>query len=460
MRQKVYAIILTVTVIVTTLLFCTTIETTAGEEITASGSMFDGIERGLSADTEAAIEAGKTDRLTDTAKDKMISAVDAENDLTVVAAAVSETGTEAAEISETAAEYEKAEKKNRAEANPRRSDVRSEKRNTPEKKAEDTDRAAAAETTAVSESETETASEDAETAAAETEATAAEETSAEPETTATPETVAAVPETTAASVTEAVVPMMIQETVHQHSFYEASRTPSTCKTQGSVLYACSCGEMRTESLPLAAHSTTEVVQKAADCHSTGVVNTVCTTCGQVMATRVTPVASHVPGSWTTVKQAGPGTEGQAVQTCTVCGMTLATSKIPALPTDNASLYCQRVLELVNAERAAAGLAPLTWSQGAANAAMIRAQESRSVFDHVRPNGSSCFTALDDCGVSFMTAGENLAAGQMTPEAAVASWMSSPGHRENILDPNFTQLGVGLVIVNDGYGYYWSQFFIG
>lgn len=119
-------------------------------------------------------------------------------------------------------------------------------------------------------------------------------------------------------------------------------------------------------------------------------------------------------------------------------------------------YQQQVLQLVNKERAKYGLNPLTMAnENLSAAAQARAKEITQVFSHTRPNGSDCFTALREYGVSgYYTAGENIAAGQRTPAEVVDDWMHSSGHRANILNSNYTQLGVGYV---NGY---WVQLFIG
>ena len=90
------------------------------------------------------------------------------------------------------------------------------------------------------------------------------------------------------------------------------------------------------------------------------------------------------------------------------------------------------------------------------AAEVRAGELPKKFSHTRPNGSSCFTAVRS---SYGYIGENIAAGQRSPEEVVESWMNSEGHRKNILNKNFRNLGVGYVNVeNSEYGHYWVQLF--
>lgn len=116
-----------------------------------------------------------------------------------------------------------------------------------------------------------------------------------------------------------------------------------------------------------------------------------------------------------------------------------------------------VLKLVNRERIAEGLAPLS-TYGALQAiADVRAAELVSVFDHIRPDGTSCFTAYS---VPYLYAGENIAAGYDTPDYVMYGWMNSPSHRDNILTSCFTHLGVGYVATSTDYRHYWSQNFIG
>lgn len=124
-------------------------------------------------------------------------------------------------------------------------------------------------------------------------------------------------------------------------------------------------------------------------------------------------------------------------------------------------YCAQAFDLINQNRANAGLAPLTWNTAAAAAARTRANEIVSQFSHTRPGGSSGLTALSESGTSFIRAGENLAAGQDTAGEAVNSWMNSPDHRANILKPEFTQTGIACIYIpGSEYGYYWVQLFIG
>ncbi len=121
-------------------------------------------------------------------------------------------------------------------------------------------------------------------------------------------------------------------------------------------------------------------------------------------------------------------------------------------------YVKQVVELVNKERNKNGLASLTMDSELNRAAAVRAKETAQSFSHTRPNGSSCFTALDEIGYSYSSAGENIAMGQSSPSEVVNAWMNSEGHRANILNSSFTKIGVGCH--SNGSTLYWSQFFAG
>ena len=101
-----------------------------------------------------------------------------------------------------------------------------------------------------------------------------------------------------------------------------------------------------------------------------------------------------------------------------------------------------VIRLTNIERVKAGLSPLQHHAGLQRAAMVRAEEITRKFSHTRPDGTDSSTALYENGVSC-SCGENIAAGQKTPEAVVRAWMNSPGHKAAILDPDATHIGVGV-----------------
>ncbi len=122
-----------------------------------------------------------------------------------------------------------------------------------------------------------------------------------------------------------------------------------------------------------------------------------------------------------------------------------------------SAYAQEVVRLVNIEREKAGLSALKMDAQLSQAAQKRAVEISSSFAHTRPDGSSCFTVLKEYGIAYRASGENIAKGQTTPERVVTGWMNSEGHRKNILNANFTTIGVGYYVDNMGTAH-WSQLF--
>ncbi|KMM38796.1 SafA/ExsA family spore coat assembly protein [Guptibacillus hwajinpoensis] len=136
-----------------------------------------------------------------------------------------------------------------------------------------------------------------------------------------------------------------------------------------------------------------------------------------------------------------------------------------VPTGNTSInkskdIGQQVMDLTNQERAKNGLSPLTWNWEVARVARYKSADMRdkNYFSHQSPTYGSPFTMLKNFGVSYRSAGENIAAGQSTAEEVVQAWMNSAGHRKNILNPGYTQIGVGYVS-GGSYGHYWTQMFI-
>lgn len=132
------------------------------------------------------------------------------------------------------------------------------------------------------------------------------------------------------------------------------------------------------------------------------------------------------------------------------------------PDDNVSEdeihpYVTQILKLVNEERAKAGLSALTLDMNITAAANVRAKEIRQSFSHTRPNGSSFSTALTEQGVTYRGSGENIAWGHKSPEQVMNGWMNSDGHRANILNKNYRNLGVGYYQDENGVNY-WVQLF--
>lgn len=103
-----------------------------------------------------------------------------------------------------------------------------------------------------------------------------------------------------------------------------------------------------------------------------------------------------------------------------------------------------MLRLVNEQRLAQELVPYSIFPDLQTAAHTRKAELVTLYSHTRPNEQPWHTAITEAGVGYQTAAENIAAGQDSPEAVVAAWMNSEGHRGNILDPALTHAGMGHI----------------
>lgn len=129
-----------------------------------------------------------------------------------------------------------------------------------------------------------------------------------------------------------------------------------------------------------------------------------------------------------------------------------------------------VVVLVNQARAQGGncggqpfgaTGPLTMEGRLRCAARVHSLDmvERGFFDHQNPDGESPFDRMEQAGYAFSFAGENIAAGQPTPQEVVDGWLDSPGHCANILSPDFTEIGVGYVSAPQGaLPHYWTQVF--
>lgn len=130
-----------------------------------------------------------------------------------------------------------------------------------------------------------------------------------------------------------------------------------------------------------------------------------------------------------------------------------------------SEFAQEVLRLTNEFRADHGLSPLTLNEvltiTAQKYSQLMAEED--FFSHIGKDGSAPWERAAVEGYTARAVGENIAAGQSTPEEVVEGWIDSASHRQNLLNPNYTELGVGyFVLENDtgqvNYGHYWTQLF--
>ena len=121
-------------------------------------------------------------------------------------------------------------------------------------------------------------------------------------------------------------------------------------------------------------------------------------------------------------------------------------------------YESEVIRLVNEVRRENGLKALTANWELSRVARYKSQDmlNKGYFSHTSPTYGTPFQMIKAFGLSFRTAGENIARGYPTPQAVVNGWMNSSGHRANILNSSYKQIGVGYV----AQGNYWTQMFIG
>lgn len=147
----------------------------------------------------------------------------------------------------------------------------------------------------------------------------------------------------------------------------------------------------------------------------------------------------------------------------VCAFAIAASGA-ADPTakDNAIAFARRVLDLTNQERAKLGLQPLRFETRLTESARWKAEDmaKRNYFDHADGGGRDFIDRAQDFGYKeWHYLGENIAAGQSTPEEVVAEWMASPGHRRNILKREYREIGIAFTTDSHSeYGRYWVQEF--
>ena len=136
------------------------------------------------------------------------------------------------------------------------------------------------------------------------------------------------------------------------------------------------------------------------------------------------------------------TEKPATPTPTATPIPTATPTPSPEPEMSVDEMASEVIRLTNIERVKAGRSPLQYHAGLQRAAMVRAEEITRKFSHTRPDGTDSSTALYENGVAC-DGGENIAAGQKTPEAVVRAWMNSSGHKATMMQQSITHIGVGV-----------------
>ena len=135
-------------------------------------------------------------------------------------------------------------------------------------------------------------------------------------------------------------------------------------------------------------------------------------------------------------------------------------QVLTIPQEDPSVLAfeNEVIRLVNDQRAKHGLNALTANWELSRVAHYKSQDMvhNRYFSHTSPTYGTPFQMIKAFGLSYRTAGENIAYGQRTPQDVVNAWMNSSGHRANILNASYTQIGVGYA----SNGHYWTQLFIG
>lgn len=131
----------------------------------------------------------------------------------------------------------------------------------------------------------------------------------------------------------------------------------------------------------------------------------------------------------------------------MAAVALAVSAVPCSlsvgAAENYYSYCDDMLEAINKVRAQNGLSPVKLNISLCDAANVRAVEIKTKFDHVRPNGTDCNTAVDALNLSYTYINENIALGQLSVNEVMNDWLNSSGHRSNILEPSVNEVGIGI-----------------
>lgn len=157
------------------------------------------------------------------------------------------------------------------------------------------------------------------------------------------------------------------------------------------------------------------------------------------------------------KPTTPTTPAPAPATPTAPATQPVTTPAPASPATSLNAQEQQMVDEINKERAAAGLTPLKVELRLAGLARTKAQDMKTngYFSHTSPTYGTPFEMLKNAGIQYRSAGENIAR-NVSVDAAMAAFMSSDGHRKNILNPGYTHVGIG--VVSSSSGNYYVQIF--
>ncbi|WP_371502356.1 CAP domain-containing protein [Kitasatospora sp. NBC_00374] len=216
------------------------------------------------------------------------------------------------------------------------------------------------------------------------------------------------------------------------------------------------GSARTEDGTAAGPAVSAPDLPAAGTEGAGAVDPAANTASPSAPSTPSTTASAGP----TVASAPPSTAPAAAKPSAVAAPAPAKAAAPAAtaPDSRAGQFVSQVAELVNAERAKAGCGPLRLDVKLNAAAQHHSDDmvARHFFDHADPDGRHADSRIEATGYRWSSWGENIAYGQADPAAVMDAWMHSPGHRANILNCDFKDIGIG---VNFGAkGPWWTQVF--
>ena len=240
---------------------------------------------------------------------------------------------------------------------------------------------------------------------------------------------------------------------------QQEREPDISDTASDTAAEVTTDEPETQETTTAAATTTTA-------ETTTTVTSTTTTTTTVTTTAAPPVTTTTTAAAATTTTAAPVTTTTTKITTTApppVTTTTAATTTAAAAAAASSDFAEQVFVLVNQIREEYGLPAFKQLSGLTAAAQKRAQEISAYYGHTRPGGSGNVTVMAEYGLNYSFAGENIAAGQMTPQEVVNAWMGSTlGHREAILNGNYQYMGVGYVCLQgsdpQGYRYYWTQEF--
>ncbi len=236
--------------------------------------------------------------------------------------------------------------------------------------------------------------------------------------------------------------------------------PATATVEGGLAWVDSTETLTTTPTPSASATSSASPSPSATLTQTGEPSQVST---------ASPSSTHVPPTFTETHTASPLPSFTSTSppppsntsTFTPLPYPLATNTSDICSPPYNGGYEAQVILLINNERAANGLSALSAQSQLTNAARAHSVDMacNDFFSHTGSNGSTMTSRVEAQGYSYSTLAENVAAGYGSPADVVAGWMSSLGHRANILNPSYTQIGIGYAYYSgSNYGVYWTANF--